>query len=291
MRNSYRNKYYSFMLLVPGILIYFIFFILPTFMGTYYSFTNWDFISASFVGLQNYINILTDSSTSGALKNTVIFAIVTTISKVLIGMLLAVFLNRQLKTRNYLRTVFYLPAVINTIAVGIMFTAILHPTEGILNVFFHKAGLGFLAQDWLTNTKIALFSICAIETWKWSGFNMVIILVGLQSISNEYMEAADIDGANSRQKFWKITFPLIMPAFNNAFVSSLIGGLKVFDIVVATTNGGPGSATQVMNTIIYRSFAFNMQGEANAGAVLLGVIVAAFAVVSYTFIRKREVEL
>lgn len=220
-----------------------------------------------------------------------IFAVVTTTSKMIIGMLLAVFLNRQLKTKNYLRAVFFMPAVINTIAIGIMFTAILHPTVGMVNVFLQKAGLGFMAQEWLTNKNIALLSVCGIETWKWAGFTMVILLAGLQAISSEYTQAADIDGANPWQKFWKITFPLIMPAFNNAFVTSLIGGLKVFDIIIATTNGGPGTATQVIGTAMYRAFAFNMQGEANAGAVLIGVFTALFAIVFYNLIRRKEVEL
>ena len=107
----------------------------------------------------------------------------------------------------------------------------------------------------------------------------------------EYLEAATIVGANAWQRCWRVTFPLSLPAFNNAFVYSLIGGLNVFDIIVATTNGGPGVTTQVMNTMIYRSFSFNMQGEANAGYVLLAVIVALFAVSSYSIIRKREVDL
>ena len=238
----------------------------------------------------NYKNIISDPSIKRALLNTIIFTVVTTVGKVGLGLALAVFLNRKLHLRNYLRGISFFPAIISTVAVGIVFTAILHP-YGLLNQFFHALGLDFMAKNWLTDTKLALLSVCGVEIWKWSGFNMVIILAGLQAVPPEYQEAATIDGANAWQRFWRVTFPLILPAFNNAFVNSLIGGLKVFDIIVATTNGGPGVTTQVMNTMIYRSFSFNMQGEANAGYVLLAVIVALFAVSSYSIIRKREVDL
>ena len=238
----------------------------------------------------NYKNIISDPSIKRALLNTIIFTVVTTVGKVGLGLALAVFLNRKLHLRNYLRGISFFPAIISTVAVGIVFTAILHP-YGLLNQFFRALGLDFMAKNWLTDTKLALLSVCGVEIWKWSGFNMVIILAGLQAVPPEYQEAATIDGANAWQRFWHVTFPLILPAFNNAFVNSLIGGLKVFDIIVATTNGGPGVTTQVMNTMIYRSFSFNMQGEANAGYVLLAVIAALFAVSSYSIIRKREVDL
>lgn len=285
-----KNKRYPALFMAPGVLIYGVFFILPVLIGVWYSFTNWNFTRADFVGLMNYKNIISDPSIKRALLNTIIFTVVTTVGKVGLGLALAVFLNRKLHLRNYLRGISFFPAIISTVAVGIVFTAILHP-YGLLNQFFRALGLDFMAKNWLTDTKLALLSVCGVEIWKWSGFNMVIILAGLQAVPPEYQEAATIDGANAWQRFWRVTFPLILSAFNNAFVNSLIGGLKVFDIIVATTNGGPGVTTQVMNTMIYRSFSFNMQGEANAGYVLLAVIVALFAVSSYSIIRKREVDL
>lgn len=291
MQNAYKNKSYSISLLVPGTAIYIGLFILPVIIALYYSFTNWDFFSAKFIGLTNYVNILKDDDMNIAIKNTVIFAVFTTIFKVILGMLLAVFLNRQLKTKNFLRTIFFLPVVINTVAVGILFSAILHPTDGILNKFLNSIGLSFLAQDWLTNTHIAMLSISAIEVWKWTGFSMVIFLAGLQSISNEYYESADIDGASPWKKFWHITFPLIIPAFNNALVANIIGGLKVFDIVMVTTGGGPGYSTSVLNTLVFKSYGGNYQGEACAANMILSILVALVAMSTYTFVRKREVEL
>ena len=246
-----KNKRYPALFMAPGVLIYGVFFILPVLIGVWYSFTNWNFTRADFVGLMNYKNIISDPSIKRALLNTIIFTVVTTVGKVGLGLALAVFLNRKLHLRNYLRGISFFPAIISTVAVGIVFTAILHP-YGLLNQFFRALGLDFMAKNWLTDTKLALLSVCGVEIWKWSGFNMVIILAGLQVVPPEYQEAATIDGANAWQRFWRVTFPLILPAFNNAFVNSLIGGLKVFDIIVATTNGGPGDTTQVMNTMIDR---------------------------------------
>lgn len=234
-----KNKRYPALFMAPGVLIYGVFFILPVLIGVWYSFTNWNFTRADFVGLMNYKNIISDPSIKRALLNTIIFTVVTTVGKVGLGLALAVFLNRKLHLRNYLRGISFFPAIISTVAVGIVFTAILHP-YGLLNQFFRALGLDFMAKNWLTDTKLALLSVCGVEIWKWSGFNMVIILAGLQAVPPEYQEAATIDGANAWQRFWRVTFPLILPAFNNAFVNSLIGGLKVFDIIVATTNGGPG---------------------------------------------------
>ena len=190
-----------------------------------------------------------------------------------------------------MRTVFYLPAVINTVAIGIVFTALMHPSKGLINKTLCAVGLGALTQDWLNNTNLAIFSVSGIEIWKWSGYTMMLLLAGLQNVSNEYYEAADMDGANAWQKFWKITFPLILPSFNNALILNLIGGLKVFDIIIATTGGGPGVTTQVFNTMIYKSYSYNMQGQASAGTIVLALIVLVITLVTYRNIAKREVEV
>jgi len=129
---------------------------------------------------------------------------VTTVGKVGLGLALAVFLNRKLHLRNYLRGISFFPAIISTVAVGIVFTAILHP-YGLLNQFFRALGLDFMAKNWLTDTKLALLSVCGVEIWKWSGFNMVIILAGLQAVPPEYQEAATIDGANAWQRCFRLT--------------------------------------------------------------------------------------
>lgn len=184
-----------------------------------------------------------------------------------------------------------MPAIMNNVAVGLIFTAILHPTHGILNKFLDIVGLDFLMNNWLGDINLALYSVIFVEVWKWTGFTMIIFLAGLQSVDKFFYEAADIDGATAWQKFRYITLPLIMPAFNNAFIISIIGGLKAFDIIFAMTNGGPGTSTNVINIMVYKAFANGRYGEAAAGVILLTLLVAAIAITANGILRKKEVEL
>nr|WP_308628533.1 sugar ABC transporter permease [uncultured Eisenbergiella sp.] len=286
-----RKKQYPVYFALPGIFLFLLFFIVPFLMGFRYSFTNWNFRRADFVGLENYVSILKNPNMSIAFKNTFLFTIVTTAGKVSIGMLLAVLLNRKLKTTNYLRTVFYMPAVVNSIAVGIVFTSLMHPSKGLINTALRAAGLTGFQPKWLTDTGIAMLSICFIEIWKWSGYTMMILLAGMQNISKDYYEAALMDGATKWQQFTKITVPLLMASINNVVVLSIIGGLKVFDIVVATTGGGPGYATEVFNTMIYNSYSYQKYGEATAGTTLLAVMILIITLCTYRTIAKNEVEV
>ena len=167
----------------------------------------------------------------------------------------------------------------------------MHPTNGLINGFLNAARLGGLAQSWLIDTNIAIFSICAIEIWKWSGFTMVILLSGMQTIGKEYYEAAEIDGAGGWKKFRYVTFPLLLPAFNNALILNIIGGLKVFDLIQATTQGGPGTATEVFGTIIFKSFGSGRLGEGCAASILLALVIALIAMHTYKYISNPEVEM
>jgi raffinose/stachyose/melibiose transport system permease protein len=291
LKNKLITKAYPLYFVLPSSLIYLALFIIPFFLAVFYSFTDWNMFDYKFNGLENFKNILLNSELNISVINTFVFAIVTTVLKVICGLALAILLNRQLKTKSFLRSIFFLPAVINNVAVGILFISLLHPTTGLVNKFLHAIGANFLALDWLVDTRIAIFSASMVEVWKYSGFCMVIFLAALQAISSDYYEAANIDGASGWQKFKNITFPLIMPAFNNVLVLSIKGGLKVFDIILATTGGGPGNATSVLNIMIYHSFGSNMYGEACAGSTMLAVVVAVIALVVYKTISKLEVEM
>ena len=285
-----RKKQYPVYFILPGIFLFVMFFIVPFLVGFRYSFTNWNFKRADFIGLENYISILKNPNMSIAFKNTFLFTIVTTVGKVSIGMLLAVLLNRKLKTTNYLRTVFYLPAVVNSIAVGIVFTSLMHPSKGLINTALRTIGLTGFQPKWLTDTSIAMLSICFIEIWKWSGYTMMILLAGMQNISKDYYEAAIMDGATKWQQFKKITFPLLMASINNVVVLSIIGGLKVFDIVYVLTNGGPGHATEVLTTYAFQLYSRGQYGMSSALNTVLLVITAIIGVFIVKTLSKQEVQ-
>lgn len=166
----------------------------------------------------------------------------------------------------------------------------MHPL-GLINRTLIGIGLETITQNWLTNPKIAIFSCAFVEIWKWTGYTMVILLAGLQAIDSTYYEAAELDGANRQQKFYFITLPLIMPSFNNAVVISIVGGLKVFDIVQSLTNGGPGNATSVFGTLIYSSFSSGNYGRGCAASMILTIFVLLIALPTNRFLSGKEVEL
>lgn len=291
--NILKKKRYTYWLALPGIAVFVIFFIVPSIVGAFLSLfrmLGYDMSNAVFVGFENYKNAFILPTMRTAILNSFIFALITTVFKVLFGLGLAVLLNQKIRSSNILRTIFFTPAVINSVAVGLIFTSLMHPSNGLINKALTMAGLGGAAQQWLGNPKIAIYAVSMIEIWKWSGFTMVIFLSGMQSISSDYYEAAVIDGASALQKFKKITFPLLLPSFNNALIINLVGGLKVFDLVQATTKGGPGTATEVFSTLMYKSFGSGRFGEGCAVCILLAAIIAVIAIPVYTFIAKREVE-
>ncbi len=288
------KKTYVLYLLMPALFIYIFFFILPSITGLLLSFFNvrtFRISAITFAGLTNYVNVLTDRYLNIAIRNTLIFALVTTIGKVGFGLALAVFVNKKFHGSRYIRTVFFLPAVLNNVAVGLVFRAMMHPSEGLINKFLKLIGMDLLTQNWLTNPAIAIFSCAFVEIWKWSGFTMVILLAGLQAIDDTYYEAAELDGASGFQKFFHITFPLMMPAFTNALIVNMVGGLKVFDIIQSLTKGGPGSATAVFGTLIYSSFSSGRYGEGCAASIILCICVLVIVLPTYKFFTNKEVEM
>lgn len=292
--NSLKCRRYSYTLAIPGLVLYLIFFIIPAVLGLVLSFVRilgFDLSSARFGGLENYIDVFTQPNMRRAITNSFIFAVITTVFKMGIGLSLAVALNRRMAFTNALRTIFFLPAVINTVAVGLIFSSLMHPSNGLINAFLRAVGLSALTKSWLADPHLAIFSVCAIEIWKWSGFTMVILLSGMQTIGKDFYEAAEIDGAGEFTKFRYITFPLLLPAFNNALILSIIGGLKVFDLIQATTQGGPGSATEVFGTLIYKSFGAGRFGEGCAASMILALVIAGIALPTYRYIAGKEVEM
>lgn len=284
------GKYYNYLWVVPGVIIYLVLFIIPVLQGIYYSFTYWSVFDARFAGLDNYINIITNPSINIAIKNTFIFTILTSFFKVVFGLCLAILLNRKIKRSNFIRSIYFMPAIISNVAVGLIFSAVLHPT-GILNSFLKAIGFGFLAKSWLTDASIVIYSVSAIEIWKWTGFTMVILLAGLQTIPKEFYEAAEVDGATAWDKFKHITLPLLMPSFNNALIINIVGGLKVFDMVYSMTGGGPGNASEVLNTYVFKAFGHGFYGEASAASVILGVLVVTISLITLKPLRAKEVEV
>ncbi|WP_341280135.1 sugar ABC transporter permease [Paenibacillus sp. FSL H8-0537] len=281
---------YPYYLIWPALFIYCIFFVLPALIGLFYSFTDWrlDRETLKFIGLDNFQQIFSDKTLVLALKNTFIFAIVTVIGKNVLGIALAIGLNMRLKSKNLLRAIFYSPSILSVLVISIVFTPMLR-TDGTINKFLEAIGLGVIGQSWLTDPTIVIWTVALVSIWQHTGFQMAIYLAGLQSISKEYYEAATIDGAGAWSTFSKITLPLLLPAININLMLTLIGGLKVFSEVFVLTGGGPGNASQVVGTIILRSFGEGSWGMGTAINTLLFAAVTVISIPLLIFMRRKEV--
>lgn len=300
MRKKKEITVYPYRLMIPALIIYSMFYVIPLIIGLVMSFTNWNIENLSFngvflnmeglsfKGLENYAAIFKDRHFILSLKNTVLFAVVTTLLKLMAGLLLALALNRGLRTKKYLRTIYYIPAVLSYIVVGVLFSSILR-TEGMLNQILSFILQADITHDWLGNKRTAFGCIMAVEVWKWSGYVMTVFLAGLQGISKEYYESAKIDGAGSLQTLKFITLPLLLPSFTVNVTMCVIGGFKVFDQVFVMTNGGPGFATQVLNTMIYQAFSEGRLAKSAAMGIILFVFISIISVaLSYTMHRKER---
>jgi raffinose/stachyose/melibiose transport system permease protein len=267
-------------------------FVIPSLMGIGYSFTYWSSYSdeVNFVGFKNFKIIFSpEENYLKYMGNTIWFTIFTTVLKNLLGLVFAVLLTKRIKALNFHRGVMFMPSVLSTLIVGMIFKSILNPEIGLLNTSLRNVGLEFLAKPWLADPKIAFNSVMAVDIWKGTGYIMTILIAGIMSISTTYYEAGDIDGANGWQKFRYITFPLLLPTLTTTTVLNVIYGLKVFDMVYALTNGGPGYATEVLYTGVFKEFGL---GKYAVGTTLSTVMFIFMAIVGYfmiKFMTKDEV--
>ncbi|RCX18797.1 carbohydrate ABC transporter membrane protein 1 (CUT1 family) [Anaerobacterium chartisolvens] len=283
-----KNLLYPKYLTYPAILVFGVFFILPVAAAFILSFYDWNIdrlLTPKFIGFENFKYIFGDEYFILSARNTLVYAIITSFMKILLGLALAVVLNMQLRGRNILRTIFYLPAALSYIVVGLVFSSIFR-MDGMFNNMLAGIGLAGLQTDWLGNGTTALYCACVAEIWKWSGFTMAIFIAGLQSISSDYYESARIDGASSLQQFIKITLPLLKPAISVNVTIAIIGGLKVFDSVFVMTGGGPGFASQVLNTYVYKAFGEGTLGRSSAMGIMLFIAIFIISSISNNLTRR-----
>ena len=290
-----KARTYPFYFAGGALALYLIFFVIPSIMGIFYAFTDWNSYSTevNFIGLNNFRTIFSSGAGQNYLhfiRNTIIFTITTIFLKTAIALGLALLLTGGIKRLSYFhRVVMYLPAVLPILVVSLVFKSILNPATGLLNTFLRNIGLDFLAQRWLVDIHLALPSVIAVDTWRGVGYIMVILIAGLMAIPDEYYEAASIDGASGLDSFWHITIPLLMPVLTVTTVLNLLYGLKVFDIVFVLTNGGPGRATDTVYTAIFDEFSKGRYGMATTLSTFLFFIMI---ILGYFVIRlmHRETE-
>ena len=274
---------------LPAVLLYVAVVFLPNIQGLLYSFTDWDGFGTTWnwVGVANFGSVFADPNSMRAIGNTFLLTLVVTLGQNIVGLLLALGLNARIKSKYILRLVFFLPVVLTPIVAGYLWKYLLTP-GGSLNSALEGMGLGFLRQDWLGDPDLVIYAICVAIIWQGAGYSMVIYLAGLQAVPAEALEAAAIDGAGAIRRTISIVIPLINGSIVVNMLLSVIGNLKQFDTVFSMTEGGPGSASETMATIVYKTaFTYLRYPNALAQGVILTVLVGVIAFVQFRLTQRK----
>jgi ABC-type sugar transport system permease subunit len=253
----------------------------PAVQSVAISFTDSNGVSPNpdFVGFDNYAQIFQDPVAMRALRNNAIWSVVTIVVPIVLGLVLAVLLNGSSRIMPLLRTVFYMPAVLPLVAVAAIWGWLYDPNQGSINQILRSMGLDALAQPWLGQDSTALGAVIVAGIWVRTGFPMLLYLAALQSIPNELYESARTDGANRWQQFWHITMPGLASANVIVLALSIIESFKVFDLIFAMTNGGPGNTTQVLGTWMFVNvFQYFNVGYGTSMAVIITIAALAFGI-------------
>ncbi len=281
------NSTYPYAFLLPAVAVFTVFFLLPAFFGMYLSLTDASTYvpDTHFVGLANYRLMAGDSSVLwNATWNQFLYAACVTVGKTGLGVAIAFLLNRAFAGARFLRVMVYMPIMFSTIVVGLLFGYILK-ADGPVNALLQPFGL---AQDWFGSFDLALYSVTAVDTWMGVGWTVVLVLAALQAVPRELVESAQIDGAGPWQVARHIKIPFIRHAINLAALLTFITGMKAFDMIYATTGGGPGTATEVLTSYVYKQLNTGALGYASAVNVVQFLLITSVALVINRFVRRME---
>jgi ABC-type sugar transport system permease subunit len=272
--------------LSPTLIVLSAFVFFPVVFSFYLSFHSWNMFSSteSFVGVGNYSSIVQNPEFWSVLKNTAVYTLGTVPLNMVISLGIAYFLNKKLAGKKLLRTAFFAPVVMSSVAAAVIWRWVYEPSFGLLN--YGLSWFGIPAVNWLNNPTSAMFALIVMGVWKTFGFNMVLFSAGLQGIPEHYYEAAQIDGAGKWKQFWNITVPLLSPTTFFVLVMSVIGSFQVFDTVYVLTSGGPLGSTKVLVFYLYeQAFKFFDMGYASAVAYLLFAVVFILTMLQMKYLR------
>jgi raffinose/stachyose/melibiose transport system permease protein len=277
---------------LPALLLYLVFVLLPIAQAGFYSLFKWNGLKplTDFVGLANYERALSDPVFLGAVSHNALIILLSLAIQIPFALWLALILNRGFPGRALLRLLFFAPYVIAEVIAGLVFQIMLTP-GGLVDQTLEAMGLGFLVQLWLADPSIVLYTLFVIISWKYFGFHMIIMLAGLQGIPKEAEEAALVDGASRNQTIRFVTLPLLGPTIRVSVFLSIIGALQLFDLVWATTRGGPVNASNTMATYMIDWGVRRQQlGYGSATAVILFVMAFVVALLYQRYVMRRDVE-
>ncbi len=267
--------------MLPAFALYGVFFLVPFARTLYGSLFDWNGIgAATFIGLQNYVQLAHDDLFIAGIGRVALWAVLAVLFKVGIALVLAAMLRVPIAGSRFFTGAFFVPVVISSAAISLLFTLLYDSDVGLVNLALRGIGLGFLARNWLGDQDTALLAVIAVPIWHTIGYFFVILLAAMQNISPEMYEAARIDGANARVTFFRITVPSVWPVLQICIILAITAALKSFDYVFVMTKGGPGTATEVPATYLYKTIFVSLQvgyGTAMASTIFLIALVSTLA--------------
>ncbi|MGM0898442.1 MAG: carbohydrate ABC transporter permease [Bacillota bacterium] len=282
-----------YLFFLPGLVLYSLFFLYPTISALFYSFTNWDGLSATFqfVGIDNYTRAFTgDSIFQKTIGNNLKFMLTVVVFQTLVALAFALIVIKNTKTNVFLRALYFFPTILSSVSVAFIWAFIYDPSMGILNQVLELIGLDFLAQNWLGNANIAIYSLAITQVWFHAGQMLIIFVAGLQAIPEELYEVAKIEGASKWQTFKSVTWPLLAPSATIVVAYTTIQSFKAFDLVFAMTGGGPNNSTEIIATYIYdvafKSYQF---GYASSISIIFMAIIALITYLQFKALRSDRV--
>jgi len=277
------------LLTVPAVLLYAAFFLVPVFIGLYYSMTNWDGFSLSYdmVGLDNYITILKDKRFMNGLTFTLFYTGIVVVGKLGIALVLALILSRSIKLRGLFRSIYFFPAVLSMLTVGLIFNQFFY---SLIPPIGEALGIDWLSRNMLGNADTAVYGVAITNIWQGFAIPMVIFIAGLSSVPKDLMEASVIDGATPLQRFFSVTIPFLIPMLTVNIVLAIKGGITVFDYIIAMTEGGPMRSTESLGFLIYQHGMNEMKfGYGTAEAIYVFFIIGFISFVQIKFLSRKEV--
>jgi raffinose/stachyose/melibiose transport system permease protein len=284
----YLRQTQGWVFVLPPLVIYVLFVLIPLAKSAYISLTDWNGVRPiiNWIGLDHYVNLVQDPRFLNALWHNIIWVIVGTIAPIVISLGLAMLLWPRTRGRTLFQSAFFMPQVLSTVAVALIWSRVYHPLSGVLNNLLAAIGLRHLATGWLGESNTALVAVLVAAIWSYFGFALTVIMAGLQTINMELIDAAKVDGANSWQRFIHVIIPELRYVLTMIVGYTLIGGFNVFDIVWVMTQGGPANATEVVSTLLYTE-AF-VEGDVAYGTAMAMTLTLISLVISAIFITVRE---
>ncbi len=281
----------GYLFIIPALLFLVIFIIYPIAQSLFLSFYKWNgFSDKVFIGIKNYVDIFHDRNFLTALKNSVVYIVVSSALILILGFILAVIIDNRVRGWKAYRFIFFLPTMLSFVVVALLWHKIYDPRIGLLNRMLEFLQLDFLKQRWLGDPKIAMYFIIVIVVWQWAGLFMLFFLAAMGAIDENIYEAARVDGVNVFGRIFKITLPMIKDQCIIITVFLLIASVKVFDIIWVTTKGGPAGSTHVLGTFIYLvAFRFQRFGYASVVAVIAVLISLIFGIIYMNYEKFSKI--